>query len=257
VLAAAVFFVLGLPFTLHSGLAWFNESYYKNLFGLYADKTTLKAFNVWYLHLLLSDSLNAQARFLGLPRGTWGKLFLLLSLAAGFLYAVRYWRHDKRALVFWTVLSVLLFVMVPTEVHERYLILVLPFLGVATALTWKLWPALILLLFVMVGQLSWPLWLTSGRGQWPEIQNSIRASFQAEAATRPGSEEQKQAALERVLATRLQNYRELHRKTARYEWIFTVCALAGAAVVVAALLAWRPATGKLRIPPEPGRYVAT
>jgi len=31
--------------------------------------------------------------------------------------------------VFWTVLSVLLFVMVPTEVHERYLILVLPFLG--------------------------------------------------------------------------------------------------------------------------------
>ncbi len=241
VLAAVVFFLIALPFTLHSGLAWFDESYYKNLFGLYADKTTLKAFNVWYLHLLLTDSLDAQARFLGLPRGSWGKLFLLLGLLASFLYAVRYWRHDRRAFVLWTLLSVLLFVMVPTEVHERYLILVLPFLGIATALTWRLWPALILLVFVMVGQLSWPLWLKTGRGQWLEIQQSITDTFRGEAATRPGSDEQKQAALDRILASRVQSYRELHQQTAAYEWTFTICALLGAAVIVATLLTWKPA----------------
>lgn len=239
VLAAVVFFVIALPFTLHSGLAWFDESYRKN-FALYADKTTLKAFNLWYLHLLLSDSADAQARFLGLARNSWGKLFLLLSLLASFLYALRHWRGDRRALVLWTLLSLLLFVMVPTEVHERYLILVLPFLGIATALTWRLWPALILLVFVMVGQLSWPLWLKSGRGQWPEIQQSITDAFRGEAATRPGSDEQKQATLDRILAGRLHDYRELHQKTAAYEWTFTICALVGSAVVVAALLRWKP-----------------
>jgi hypothetical protein len=240
VLAVAVFFLIGLPFTLHSGLAWFDESYRKN-FALYADKTTLKAFNLWYLHLLLTDSLDAQARFLGLSRSSWGKAGLLLTLLASFAYAVRYWRHDRRGLVLWTLLSLLLFVMVPTEVHERYLILVLPFLGIATALTWKLWPALVLLVFVMVGQLSWPLWLKSGRGQWPEIQKSITESFAAEAATRAGSDEQKQAALERILATRLQSYRELHRKTVGREWTFTVCALIASAIVVATSLTWAAA----------------
>ena len=239
-LAVAVFFVIGLPFTLHSGLAWFDESYRKN-FALYADKTTLKAFNLWYLHLLLSDSLDAQARLLGLTRSSWGKLFLLLGLLASFLYALRYWRHDRRALVLWTMFSVLLFVMVPTEVHERYLILVLPFLGIATALTWKLWPALILLVFVMVGQLSWPLWLRSGRGQWPEIRASVTATFQSENAGRPGSDEQKQAALNRILDGRYQDYRKLHQKTATNEWTFTICALLAAAVIVAALLTWKPA----------------
>jgi len=241
-IAGAVLFVVALPFTLHGGLAWLDESYRKNLFGLYADKTTLKAFNIWYLHLLLADSLDAQVKWLGIARGAWGKLFLLAGLLVSFVFTLWRWRcgRDRRAFVFWTTISLLLFVMLPTEVHERYLILVLPFLGVAAALTWRMWPGLVLLLIVTMAQVSWPLWLRSGRGQWPEIRESIAQTFDREAATRPGSPEEKQHILERILLTRHQGYRELHQKTATREWTFTLCALVGTASILAAFLTCRP-----------------
>jgi hypothetical protein len=239
VLALAVFFVIGLPFTLHSGLKWFDESYRKNL-TLYANLSTLKAFNLWYLHLLVTDSLDAQARFLGLTRSAWGKLYLLVGLLASFLYAVRYWRRDRRGLVLWTTLSVLLFVMLPTEVHERYLVLVLPFLGVATALTWRLWPALILLVFVMVGQLSWPLWLGTVRGHWPDYRHSAIQEFDRRIGAQPISPEVRKQALDQFLTQQYANYLDLSAQTAGREWTFTICALLASAVVLAALLTWKP-----------------
>jgi Gpi18-like mannosyltransferase len=260
VLAAAVFFLIGLPFTLHSGVTWFDESYRKN-FALYADKTTLKAFNFWYLHLLLTDSLDAQARFLGLTRSVWGKLFLLLGLLASFLYALRYWRHDRRALVLWTLFSVLLFVMVPTEVHERYLILVLPFLGIATALAARFWPALLLLVFVMVGQLSWPLWLGTVRGHWPEYRDNATQELDRRIGTQPVSPEQRKQALDRVLARQYASYRELSAQTAGQEWTFTVCALIATAAILAAWVTLKPqpppAEARPRTGPAPGAHAST
>jgi hypothetical protein len=239
-LAAAVFFLIGLPFTLHGGLTWLDESYRKNLFGLYAELTTLKAFNLWYLHLLLTDSLDAQARFLGLTCASWGKLLLLLGLLAGFLYALRYWRHDRRALIVWTLVSLLLFMMVPTAVHERYLILVLPFLGIATALGRRFWPALLLLVFVMVGQLSWPLWLGTVRGHWPDARALAVRELDQRIGGQPISPEQKKRVLDQVLAAKYASYREQLAQTASREWIFTLCALAGTAGILAACVTWKP-----------------
>jgi hypothetical protein len=237
---AAVLLVCALPFTLHSGWEWLRRSYIENLFSTYTHLTTLKAFNVWYLHLLLGDSIDARAAWLGIARGTWGKLFLLGGLLASFGFTIWRWGHARRGFVLWTTISLLLFVMLPTEVHERYLILVLPFLGVAAALTWRMWPGLVLLLIVTMAQVSWPLWLRTGRGQWPEIQDTIVQTFQQEAAAKPGTPEQKKESLERILATRYQGYRELHQKTETREWTFTLCALVGTASILAAFLTCRP-----------------
>ncbi len=261
VAAAVVLFIVALPFTLHSGWEWLRRSYIENLLSTYTHLTTLKAFNVWYLHLLLSDSIDAQAKWLGLARGTWGKLWLLAGLLVGFGYSLQRWRHDRRALVLWTTLSLLLFVMLPTEVHERYLILVLPFLGVAAAFTWRLWPGLILLLVVMMAQLSWPLWLRSGRGQWPEIRGGIVDKFTAEVASEPVSAEQKEQALQTILASRHESYRQLRRMTAAREWVFALGALLGASSIVAAFLTLRPQTepaaGEPRAGPAPGARAST
>jgi hypothetical protein len=258
--AAAVLFLVTLPFTLHSGWAWLVRSYIANLFAVYSNLTTLKAFNVWYLHLLLADSINAQAKWLGLTRGNWSKVLLLAALLATFVFTVRRWGQDRRGLVLWTVLSLLLFMMLPTEVHERYLILVLPFLGVAAALTWRMWPGLLLLLVVMMGQLSWPLWLRSGRGQWPELRDGIVQRFNEEIGTRQVSAEQKRQALEQVLARQYNSYRELHAQTAGREWTFTLCALAGSAAVLAAYLTLKPqpapAAGKPRTAHAPGAHAS-
>lgn len=233
--AAAALLVIALPFTLHSGWEWLRRSYVENLFSTYSHLTTLKAFNIWYLHLLLADSIDARAVWLGLTRGAWGKLFLLAGLAGGFVYAVRFWQHDRRALLLWTTLSLLLFVMLPTEVHERYLILALPFLGVVAALAWRAWPGLVLLLVVMMAQLSWPMWLRSGRGQWTEMQTSLVQQFSAQTATYPAGEDEKRQALQRVLAAHHERYREVHRATRAREWFFTLSALLGTALTIASL----------------------
>jgi hypothetical protein len=160
---------------------------------------------------------------------------LLIGLALGFVYMVRYWRHDRRALPLWALVSLLLLVMLPTEVHERYLLLVLPFLGVCAALTWRMWPGLLLLLIVMMGQLSWPLWLRSGRGQWPEIRAGIVKQVAADLAAQPGDSEQKKQLADQFLSSRYQSYRDLHRTTAVREWALTLCALLGTATVLAAV----------------------
>lgn len=238
--ALAVLLIGASPFILHSGLAWLNRSYVENLFATYSHLTTLKAFNVWYLHLLLSDSLDATVRTLGLSRGMWGKLLLAAGLLAGLLYTWKRWRADRRGLILWTTLSLLLLVMLPTKVHERYLIVVLPFLGVAAARWARLWPSLILLVVVMMAQLSWPMWLRSGRGQWDEIRQDAINRYQVELARLPLELQRQAPDLEEYLAAQRAGYWRLRGRTAAREWTFTIMSLLGGTLVVAGLVSLRP-----------------
>lgn len=240
VAALDVLLLMALPFTLHSGWAWYLRSYHENLFAIYSNLTTLKAFNIWYLHLLLTDSLDAHAKWLGLTRGMWSKIWLVLALLAGLLFMLWRWRRDSRGLVLWTTLSLLLFMMIPTEVHERYLILVLPFLGVAVAFAPRLWPGLLLLLVVMLGQLSWPLWLPSGRGGWDAMAARVTHEYNAQLARWPADRGPPPVSLEENLADVRETYRQQRAQTAAAEWTFTVCALVGTAATLAALLTLRP-----------------
>lgn len=249
VVAAVTLGVITLPFTLSSGTAWLRLSYVDNLFAAYTHISTLKAFNIWYLVLLTSDSLDALDTWWGLTKAAWGKIALAGALLIGLV--VMLWRFGRNGygLVAWTAYVLLMCVLLPTAVHERYLILALPFVGVAAALSWRVWPGLLILLVVMMAQLSWPLWLASGRGDWDDIRLKVLKRQDAEwAATLPP--ESLPAALAEVLEERHRAYRTRVNTTLRWEWTFTVLALAGTVCTVAGLFAARPRDPTLDDPGE-------
>ena len=243
--AGATLLVTALPFMLHSGWAWFDLSYYQNLFSTYTNFTTLKAFDIWYLDLLISDSLDAKATWLGLTKSLWGKIFLLLGLLSGFVFALWRWRRDRRGLILWATVSVLLFVMLPTEVHERYIVLVLPFLGVLAALTWRAAPALLALTVVAMLQMTWPLWLDTKPGTWTDIKGIVTQRYnQARAENRAPV----QVTLEETLAANRSAYLRGRSQTAPFEWLLTILALSSTVSVVALFVRMRPQTAPPRSP---------
>jgi len=229
--AAGTIGAIALPFMLHSGLAWLRLSYLQNVGGEYADQITLKAFNIWYVDLLRTDSLDAFARWGPLTKSGWGKVFLLAGMLAGFVAGLWRWRGDRRALLFWAALSLLLFMMLPTEVHERYLLLVLPFVGVATAVSRRFWPGFMLLSVVTMAQLTWPSWMKEEPGSWPDIQALLVERYQRE---RGVSGAWSRPSLEEWLADARAEYRTRRQQTVPYEWALTVLSLTGAVCAAAA-----------------------
>jgi hypothetical protein len=245
--AVAVILITAMPFMLTSGTAWLDVSYTRNLFETYTNFVTLRAFNIWYLNALLVDSLDAQAQVLGLTKSQWGKLMLVAGWLAGFVYTAWRWRSDRRGLLVWTALCLLLAVMLPTAVHERYLLLTLPFLGFATVLTWRVWPGLLLLTIVMMAQLSWPLWLSADPGSWPRFQTSVTREWQQRQ-----SRGERMLPFDVVMRDSRERWLSARAGVVGYEWAFTAMALVGAGLSVAALLALGPSGGTV---PEqsPGR----
>ncbi len=168
-LAGAVLLLLAAPFIASSGWTWWRLSYVENLTGTYVKYTTLKAFNIWYLDYLSCGSLDASRTLAGVTKATWGQVLLGVVLAGGLSWWVWRRRKDSAALLGWTAFVLLAFVLLPTSVHERYLILAIPFLLIAAVLRARLWPGLLLLTLVLMGQVTWPLWLAADRGtggQW-------------------------------------------------------------------------------------------
>ena len=236
-IALGVLALTALPFMLHSGGKWSYHSYWTNLFAEYADKTTLKAFNLWYLHLLITDSLDAQAARAGLTLNAWGKVFLVASLSAGFAFMLWRWRRDRRGLIVWTVLCLLCFMMLPTAVHERYLILVLPFLGVAAALTWRLWPPLLILTAVIMAQMTWPLWLKYQAGTWEYARQDIIRNYDPNRAKRA---DQQLLSLPEVLERGEADYRQKRGQTQGYEWLLTLAAIGSTLAITAVVATMKP-----------------
>ncbi len=239
VAAAAVFLLAGLPFTLHGGWTWLDSSYIENLLKAY-KATSKGAFNLWYVDLLSCDSLDAGRSWLGIEKDIWGKVFLLLGLGLSFVWMVLRWRQDRRGPVLWATLSLLLFVMLPTRVHERYLLWVLPFALVA-ALWWgRLWPAFVLLTVVATAQVTWPVWLKTAPGEWSQREKQARAGHALQVADVPESLRDTLPSLEDVLARGRERYVQDRAATVRYEWVFTILGLLGGAVTVASIISIKP-----------------
>ncbi len=228
--------LIALPFTLHSGWAWFRASYWENLFATYAHLTTLKAFNVWYVDLLLTLSDDATTRCLGLTRDAWGKLMLMAALLAGLAWSAVRWRGRAEGLLLYASLSLLAFMMLPTQVHERYLVLVLPFLCVASVK----WPGVRAgfagLTIVALAQVTWPIWLDVDPAGMREVREAAKAAHvelrQFEAHRLP-PELRSLPDLEAVFT---RAYRELRARTAPIEWVFVVLAIASSAATVTAIV---------------------
>ncbi|KKL85414.1 hypothetical protein LCGC14_1954980, partial [marine sediment metagenome] len=82
--AVAGVILISLPWTIANGLDWLDKSYRANV-GMYQE-TTLTAFNVWYLDMLVHETPQFQqlpqseTLLMGMERKAWG---LALAMAAG------------------------------------------------------------------------------------------------------------------------------------------------------------------------------
>ncbi len=225
-IAGGVVILSAVPFMLHGGWAWLRLSYVENIFQAYAA-TTLKAFNVWYVDLLLGDSKDAMATWLGVSKDAWGKGLLLAGLGGGFAWIVLRWRRDARAPILWSGLCVLMFVMLPTRVHERYLVLALPFLVVLSMLWRRFWPSTVLLIIVAAAQVTWPVWLTTPAGGWASFERKRAVVYKQWLENVPASRRGTVPSFEEALEKPRRAYLAGRSRVAAFEWLFTAMGVVG------------------------------
>lgn len=231
VLAAATVVVLSLPFLWHSGLAWWRISYLENLTTAF-PATTLKAFNLWYGEALLHESVDVARSWLGLSMDTWGRVLFAAALAASLVGLWRRWRGAPYALLLCAALSTLLSVMLATRVHERYLLLALPFVIVAAAVQRRVLVALVPLLVVATAQLATPLWLETDPGDWAPTEAAARAQHDSEMAALPPEQRSAARSFEERLAPTRETYLATRAPTLALEWAMVLLALTGTAALV-------------------------
>lgn len=227
-----VLLIAAAPFMLHSGLAWWENSYRKNLFEAYPD-TTLRAYNVWYIDLLICENRDATATLLGLQKDTWGKVLLGVGLLA---LAVAVWRRrsDPRwAILSWTALSLLAAVMLPTRVHERYIVTALPFVIAAAMCRPILWAGVVPISVAALAQLTAYDWLgvvpeywTKFLGQKDVLYQNYLLQLQAQGGTDV-------ATIDEFVAVTRKLFEQDRARYVGLEWTFVVLALGGSLV-----LAW-------------------
>ncbi len=234
--APLVLFVVSLPFTLHSGDAWFRRSYVENLFEAHRAQTTLVAFNLWYLDLLRTGSDNAHAPLFGLSRNAWGALLLAAALAAGLVWSFRRRTNDADRLVAWAGLSLLACVMLPTRVHERYLLLPLAFLLVAAFNRRRLRAGAMLMLLVASAQVTWPLWMKADAGLWHEIREQLEQQYAVRLQALPPDQRLLVPPFEDLLKPHRARFERERAQTIPFEWGCTIVALLGTALTVRGLV---------------------
>lgn len=158
---AAAFALAVLPHTLHSGLAWYRASWDIALPRL-GDATALHAYNVWYVDFLFGGDPRTSSLVLGAPRSAWGLASLGVALAVAFAHVLRRWKAEPRGLLLFAGVSLLLAVLLPTGIHERYVQYPLPFLVVAAAIHPPLRNGVALFTGAAFAQVAWPLWHGAG-----------------------------------------------------------------------------------------------
>lgn len=136
--------VVTAPFMLQSGLAWVKNSYLYHFAARHAPFTTLEAFNVWMLDLVLGEGdPSLYATISGVEKRWWGLLFVLLGIFWSFRICYRRYGKNDLALPMSVALSFAVIFLFSTRVHERFLIYVLPFLLISTLIEGRYWVAFI------------------------------------------------------------------------------------------------------------------
>ncbi|MFQ5462900.1 MAG: hypothetical protein ACE5E5_09770 [Phycisphaerae bacterium] len=238
--ALAVVNIVALPFWFTSGDAWLQQSFLRNL----RDEgpfTTLKAFNIWYVDLLLCYDANVHATLWGLEKDSWGKLLALAGLALCALIAWPRRTHRRQSLVVFAGLWLLAVVMLPTRVHERYLVMCLPFLIALVPLVKRLRAPLCGLLIVATAQVLVYHWMPLSADAWTRKFRDAAIQYHENvlAQTPPELLDQVPTRTE-ALALGKRAFIQRHwQRTARWEWAVTILALASAGGVFAALSSTR------------------
>ena len=234
VLAVVVLNVTALPFWLTSGDAWFRESYLRNLKDE-APYTTLKAFNVWYIDLLLSYDGDVHATLGGISKDAWGKLMAMGGLALSATFAWRSRLPPDRRVVLFVGLWLLSVVMLPTRVHERYIVMCLPFLVVMAVGLRRLWPGLIGVMVMATFQLLVYQWMPLGADAWTRKyrDGALQYHRNVVAATPPELLYQVPTREEALELGRREFIKTHWRGTASLEWVLAITGVASASILFA------------------------
>jgi hypothetical protein len=92
----------------------------------------------------------------------------------------------------------------------------------------------------MMGQLTWPLWLSSGRGQLNEIQANNTKRYEEAVSRMTAAQRAQVPTREQYLEEARKAYAVSRAIEGRAEWPLTLASLVGAGMVVAALMSTKP-----------------
>jgi Gpi18-like mannosyltransferase len=148
---------------------WFKRSYVGTVGDDRYERTTLNAFNIWWLDLLAQGPAprerDARATFFkklystketvwGLPKGVLGKVLLMLGVVLAWVLCAREWKWGTESWPVCTFVILLAAFVLPTSVHERYIYYCIPFL-IALAVHARKWIApLVVLLVVATAEMT-------------------------------------------------------------------------------------------------------
>ncbi len=238
--ALGVLVVTAAGFFTHDGWAWLQQSYLRNLADEW-PRTTLAAFNVWYVDLLVTLDTDVNATLLGVSCDAWGKVLIVLALAGVAWLAARRGPDRPTRYVMFTALWLLAIVTVATRVHERYVVMCLPMLCVL-ACRGRRAAAAVAALAVAAGlQMTHHAWLDVGADAWStKIRPRLVSEYNRVAAALPAGEEL--PALEEALRGPFERFRAAHRPYAPYEWLLTLAMLGSTAWVTCEVGRREPAT---------------
>lgn len=177
-LSLGVIAALAGPFMAHDAGAagnadgawrWFQRGYRGAIVDPSYARTTLSAFNVWWLEWMAGgasgDALRSSSLLMGVSKDALGKGLLALSIVLTFaVCGLRGAWRDESWLVCAFLVTFAAF-MLPTRVHERYVYYCLPFVIALAMLDRKRWlaPLLALLIVASAEMLSFG-WLSNERG---------------------------------------------------------------------------------------------
>ena len=244
--APVVLFITAIPFMMHSGMDWFRAAYSTNLIQIYKH-TTLSAFNIWYIDLLLCDNHDAAVHLAGLEKDLWGKLLFFASFAicTGLL-----WKYRKRqpdVLLRFAGVTLLLAVMLPTRVHERYIFLPLPFLVCGAVMCRRLWWGVLPLIAVASFQITSAAWLEIGAARWSIIEDKVLERLNTEYEHYRETLTAEQFASLRPPEEEIQAIHKEHNRKRRatndpvQEWMLTIFALLTTVLcLITTIPGWKP-----------------
>ena len=156
--------VISVPWTIADGKQWFDKSYVAN-FKMYPD-TTLGAFNLWYLDLLLNEgesaaaAIDSQSELLGATRQGVGRAMVILAMLVLAVLALRKYRTNRPlGLVLFSAAWLFSTFILPTGVHERYIVYCIPLVMLASVPLRRCWIVVLVLALVGSAELTHNVWL--------------------------------------------------------------------------------------------------
>ncbi|HMQ16840.1 MAG TPA: hypothetical protein PKC49_12790, partial [Phycisphaerae bacterium] len=139
----------------HGAWRWLQRSYIGTISSPLYERTTLSAFNLWWIDLLAQGRpgpggweplWDPRVIVAGLSKAAWGKLLLAAALLGAASLCAWRWRWSRTTWVALAAVTLLAAFALPTRVHERYVYFCIPFLlAMAMLRRWWVVPAALML----------------------------------------------------------------------------------------------------------------